>query len=732
VASVKVLGLVYDVDGALQVGSVRRQWLWLRAMLSRAPCDRRSVLGMPWLVQELLAGRPDAPVAYLTALPGALAGPVGRLLTRDGYPPGRLLTGWARAPWWLVGGGRRSKRAALDRLLAASPNVRWVLVGDDGGPDPASFADLARRAPGRVAAIGLRQMLESCGPRTLPRSECVHGVPVVCAPNGMELLSALRAAAGVEPPRPGEASSWFLRSAERGNDATRLRAWTEGNAVRLLVDGASYFSVFAEVLARAGAGDYVLFGGWRGDGEELLSPCGPTIVQALDRAAERGAVVRGLLWRSHSSALGWHLAANRNLAATVNAQGGEVLLDQRVRALGSHHQKAVAVRHPRHPRDDVAFVGGIDLARGRRDDADHAGDPQPVAASAHYGETPAEHDVQVEVRGPAVREIDDVLRERWEDPGPLSRLPWQVLDDRLRGLPRAAAALPPAASDPPRAGTCSVQILRTYPRRRPRLPYAPRGERSIALAYAKALSRAQRLVYVEDQYLWSMDVARIFAAALQRAPRLQLVAVVPRYPDVEKRLYLEAARLGHGEALAMVREAGGDRVQVLDVENHQGRPVYVHAKLCVVDDVWALVGSANLNVRSWTHDSEVAVAVYDDERDPRTPADPGGLGDGARRFARELRLQLMREHLDLPDLADAALLDPDEAAAEVRNSAATLEAWCRRGGRGPRPPGRLRPHIIGSSDETPPAWHRWLTGPAYRMFLDPDGRPLGMRLRRTY
>ena len=283
------------------------------------------------------------------------------------------------------------------------------------------------------------------------------------------------------------------------------------------------------------------------------------------------------------------------------------------------------------------------------------------------------------------------FRERWEDPGPLSRLPWQVLDDRLRGLPRAAAPLPPASSDPPRAGTCSVQILRTYPRRRPRLPYAPRGERSIALAYAKALSRAQRLVYVEDQYLWSMDVARIFAAALRRAPRLQLVAVVPRYPDVEKRLYLEAARLGHGEALAMVREAGGDRVQVLDVENHQGRPVYVHAKLCVVDDVWALVGSANLNVRSWTHDSELAVAVYDDERDPRTPADPGGLGDGARRFARGLRLQLMREHLDLPDLADAALLDPDEAAAEVRDSAATLEAWHRSGAARAAPTGPPAP-----------------------------------------
>lgn len=231
-----------------------------------------------------------------------------------------------------------------------------------------------------------------------------------------------------------------------------------------------------------------------------------------------------------------------------------------------------------------------------------------------------------------------------------------------------------------------------------------------------------------------MDVARLIAAALRRAPRLHLIAVVPRFPDVEKRVYLEAARLGHGEALAMMHEAGGDRVQILDVENHEGWPVYVHAKLCVVDDVWALVGSANLNVRSWTHDSELAVAVLDETRDPRPPADPGGLGDGARRFARDLRLALLREHLDLgaEHSADRLLLDPDRAVETVRSRAAALEAWHTAGRRGPRPPGRLLRHTLGRSGRPPSAWHRWLTGPAYRGFLDPDGRPLGMRLRRTY
>jgi phosphatidylserine/phosphatidylglycerophosphate/cardiolipin synthase-like enzyme len=40
--------------------------------------------------------------------------------------------------------------------------------------------------------------------------------------------------------------------------------------------------------------------------------------------------------------------------------------------------------------------------------------------------------------------------------------------------------------------------------------------------------------------------------------------------------------------------------------------VYVHAKACVVDDTWTCVGSDNLNLRSWTHDSELSCAVIDD------------------------------------------------------------------------------------------------------------------------
>ena len=58
----------------------------------------------------------------------------------------------------------------------------------------------------------------------------------------------------------------------------------------------------------------------------------------------------------------------------------------------------------------------------------------------------------------------------------------------------------------------------------------------------------------------------------------------------------------------------------------------MHAKVCIVDDVWITCGSDNLNRRSWTHDSEISCAVVDSTRDAREPADLTGRGDGARRL----------------------------------------------------------------------------------------------------
>ena len=229
----------------------------------------------------------------------------------------------------------------------------------------------------------------------------------------------------------------------------------------------------------------------------------------------------------------------------------------------------------------------------------------------------------------------------------------------------SAGRLPAQPPDPPQCGTHAVQVLRTYPDAHFAYDFAPHGERSIARGYSKALRRARRLIYLEDQYLWSKRVAELFAQALADNPELQLVAVVPRYPDVDGRFSLPPNQIGRHEAIEACKQASPDRVHVFDVENHAGTPVYVHAKVCVIDDVWASVGSDNFNRRSWTHDSELSCAVIDDTRDDRSPPDPGGLGDGARLFARDLRLRLLREHLDraADGSEDDGLVDPDDRGA---------------------------------------------------------------------
>jgi phosphatidylserine/phosphatidylglycerophosphate/cardiolipin synthase-like enzyme len=279
--------------------------------------------------------------------------------------------------------------------------------------------------------------------------------------------------------------------------------------------------------------------------------------------------------------------------------------------------------------------------------------------------------------------------------------------DRIRGDEEKVVDLPEQLPPPPPAGGMTLQLLRTYPAHLPRYPFAREGERSVARGYRKAIARAERLIYLEDQFLWSAEVAEVFADALLRSPELRLIAVVPRHCDEDGRRAVQSKSLLHHNALNAIHSAGGDRVTVVDVENHAGTPVYVHAKVCVVDDTWAAVGSANLNLRSWTHDSELTAAVLDVD------------------YARALRVELLSEHLD-----DAVgdLDDPVKAFDAVRASASALDAWWASGRTGERPPGRLRRHEVPKLDRSTHAWAPWLN----RTVTDPDGRPYALKASRGW
>jgi phosphatidylserine/phosphatidylglycerophosphate/cardiolipin synthase-like enzyme len=175
----------------------------------------------------------------------------------------------------------------------------------------------------------------------------------------------------------------------------------------------------AEVEA-LGPGDHLFLADWRGDADQKLRERGPTVGELFRAAAERGVIVKGLMWRSHPRKFQFIEEQNRHLSDAIERAGGEVLLDQRVRIAGLHHQRLVVIRHTNEPALDVAFTGGIDLCHSRRDDTSHRGDPQAVRTSSRYGDQRPCHDVQLELRGPVVGALDTSFRERWTARAPLN------------------------------------------------------------------------------------------------------------------------------------------------------------------------------------------------------------------------------------------------------------------------------------------------------------------------
>ena len=346
----------------------------------------------------------------------------------------------------------------------------------------------------------------------------------------------------------------FLQPAERDNPHTVVDAhhpegvaWSEGNRVRMIAHGRPYMAELHERISRLGEGDLLFFVDWRGDPDQRLTDDPRSTVSAtFAAAARRGADVRGLLWRSHWNKLGFHSEKSRLLGLEIDEAGGQCLRDMRVRTGGSHHQKFVVLRHRDDPSRDIAFLGGIDLCHSRRDDIAHEGDPQVIAMPQVFGVRPAWHDVHLAIEGPAVFDVETTFRERWEDSTPLTLNPGRLLSSLVQREPLTPRPLAEQAPPPPPApdATEVVQILRTYPAILPKgYDFAPDGERSVAHANTKAVAHARRLVYLEDQYLWSEEVGRHFAKALRENPELRLIAVIPMYPDQDGAMMRAAAAL---------------------------------------------------------------------------------------------------------------------------------------------------------------------------------------------
>jgi phosphatidylserine/phosphatidylglycerophosphate/cardiolipin synthase-like enzyme len=269
----------------------------------------------------------------------------------------------------------------------------------------------------------------------------------------------------------------------------------------------------------------------------------------------------------------------------------------------------------------IAFVGGLDMTDfdvDRWDTQRHA-----VREGLNW------HDLCLRLEGAAAADVGRNFIQRWQ----------AVTGEKLT-LPESA--------EPESVGTAPVQIVRTLPAKD--YPFSPKGEFGIAWAYRQAFRAARSFIYIENQYLWSPAVANELIAALKRVddPDFRIVLVLPARPNIGK-----GDTDTHIEALRDA-DKGRGRVQVFSLytsalEEEKKwiyKPIYVHAKVTIIDDAWFTVGSANLNQRGLEGDSELNAQVLD------------------ARLAQELRLRLWSEHLGLPR-ETIATLTPAQAIDQL-------------------------------------------------------------------
>lgn len=191
-------GIISDVDDTVMVTALPRPLLaaWNTFVLDEHA--RRPVAGMAVLYDRLARANPLAPVIYLSTGAWNVAPTLTRFLKRNLYPRGAmLLTDWGPTHDRWFRSGAEHKRDSLRRLASEFPEIKWLLVGDDGQHDEEIYGEFTASHPDNVAAVAIRQL--STGEAVLAggRSKSAEheqesSIPWRFAPDGARLAVELR------------------------------------------------------------------------------------------------------------------------------------------------------------------------------------------------------------------------------------------------------------------------------------------------------------------------------------------------------------------------------------------------------------------------------------------------------------------------------------------------------------------------------------------------------------
>lgn len=421
----------------------------------------------------------------------------------------------------------------------------------------------------------------------------------------------------------------------------------------LVIDAADYFEVIREVMDEAQQRIFMI--GWDFDSRILL-PAGRRWWQRGRKEKFPARLGSYMVWLVRNKPELEILLLKWNFAMVKFLFRGTMMFDLVRWALRpridfkfdsahpvgcSHHQKIVVV-------DDVfAACGGIDMTSDRWDTPEHLPhDPRRRRPTGRlYGPW---HDVTMVMEGEIAVALGELGRERWRIAGGQDIVPC---------APQDTSPWPDALEA--EFENVEVGIART------RAAYGGCPQVSeIEDLFIEQIRRARRFVYAETQYFASRAIAEVICERLLEANPPEFILINPRSADGWlEQVAMDTARVQLVEALEQADTSNAFRIY--NPIASDGTPIYVHAKLMIVDDEILRVGSANMNNRSMGLDSECDVFI-----DAARPAN-GHVGPQIT----VLRHRLLAEHCGVAE---------EEIAAGIErhgSMAAMIDALNREGPR---------------------------------------------------
>jgi cardiolipin synthase A/B len=412
-----------------------------------------------------------------------------------------------------------------------------------------------------------------------------------------------------------------------------------GNRVEPLVDGLKAFTTIARACEQARQSVWVTVAFL---GADFSMPGGRgSLFEWLQGLAERGLDVRVIFWRNNEgsgfsessmfSGLVEHLERLHRSCPGIHARW------DRAEGRYCQHQKSWLIDAGEEA--EIAFVGGINLDSG-----------SVVAAGHRDGPLEQAHDVYASVQGPSATDVHHNFVQRWNEASERSSA--EGCWGRFGNGP--AMMFPTRVSKP--AGPSTVQVQRTIkagryhdatPTPEGSAFAVSSGEFSVYEQYQTAIAAARSSIYIENQALGHTGIVDCLDAALERG--VDVTVLVPAKAERQMRAARKspASQPFFERLAALGRHPHFQLAGIAAPYEGRRREIYVHAKVMLVDDQWATIGSCNIGARSFFGDTELNLSVW--------------CPDTVRR----LRVELLLEHLN----EDTSALTDREAMARWREQA---------------------------------------------------------------